>query len=385
MIARGSRLASQVGAAVVVAGLQLSAGAAAAHADSPDQDPPSASQPVKIVTLDLAVPDSPAFTMLGLSPESVTRPNTPRDLATSILNGVDRRGNLQSGIALDMAPRFLFGGDTLTYRQYTDSDVTRLLARMQVSLAATKGASEADKAVRLALGLRATLWDKGDPRMDAGLVECLNSLEIRRPTQVLSPEEQEHWVVNETARLRTKADDCRAAQRERVWNASGFSIGVAPSWNSTTGESADFDFDGAGVWASLALGLSVENASRPGERVGYGQFVVQGRYRNRERVPVKDQEGQFFEQETAGLGVRLVLGSSTRAAVLEADVARQTPKDLDPTTAYKLSLGGQLRLSTGVWISFAVGGSGGGPVAASKAAFVLSSFKWAMSREPAIK
>ena len=77
-------------------------------------------QPVKLVTLDLAVPDSPAFAILGLSPEKIARPGVPRELATTLLNGVDRRGNLQSGIAMDFAPLFLFAGNGLTYQEYQE-------------------------------------------------------------------------------------------------------------------------------------------------------------------------------------------------------------------------------------------------------------------------
>lgn len=66
-------------------------------AASEEQQAKPGSTPVKLITLDLAVPDSPAFAILGLSPETVVRPSSPRDLATTLLNGVDRRGNLQSG------------------------------------------------------------------------------------------------------------------------------------------------------------------------------------------------------------------------------------------------------------------------------------------------
>src|SRR5690606_35054097 len=66
-------------------------------AEAGAQTKPKSPAPVKLITLDLAVPDSPALAILGLSPETVVRPGTPRDLATTVLNGVDRRGNLQSG------------------------------------------------------------------------------------------------------------------------------------------------------------------------------------------------------------------------------------------------------------------------------------------------
>ena len=50
---------------------------------------------------DISIPDSPAFTILSITPQNVTNPTTVRDLATALINGVDRNGNFQSGVAID--------------------------------------------------------------------------------------------------------------------------------------------------------------------------------------------------------------------------------------------------------------------------------------------
>src|SRR5207302_8377689 len=42
-------------------------------------------QPVSVANIDTAVPESPAFAALGTSPETVTRPTSPRDFAASLL------------------------------------------------------------------------------------------------------------------------------------------------------------------------------------------------------------------------------------------------------------------------------------------------------------
>jgi hypothetical protein len=101
-------------------------------------------------------------------------------------------------------------------------------------------------------------------------------------------------------------------------------------------------------------------------------------------VPNKDVKGTFFEQDNAGVGARLLLGSATRAAVIETDLARTSPQGSDSKTAFKLAGGAQLRLATDIWISVSVGATRGGSPAEQRGAFVLSSFKWALSREPAI-
>ncbi len=130
---------------------------------------------ISSINADLAVPDSPAFTVLGVTPENVTHPTTPREFATSLLNGVDERGNFQTGLALDFVPFLTFFGKDTSLKKYADQPLTRFLARTQVSFATAKGVTDEDRSTRLALGLRMTIWDKGDPRSDKALEECYDT------------------------------------------------------------------------------------------------------------------------------------------------------------------------------------------------------------------
>jgi len=131
------------------------------------------------LTLDLAVPQSPAFVVLGLAPDRVSRPATPREFAADLLNGVDDQGNLQTGVAMDFVPYMMWQGNSLTLQKYRQNDLfgllglRRLLARTQVSLATTKGTSSDDESVRLAAGLRFTPWDSGDARMNRTIDNCV--------------------------------------------------------------------------------------------------------------------------------------------------------------------------------------------------------------------
>ena len=349
-------------------------------------------KPVKLVTLDLAVPDSPALTLLGLSAEKVARPGTPRDLATTALNGVDRRGNLQSGLAVDFAPLFLFGGNAITYDEYRDGWATRLLGRTQVSVATAKGSGEADKAVRAAVGVRATLWDAGDPRLDAGLIACLDAIRVTPPREALLDQEAiDAWVARATAERRPLVEQCHNQFKVRRWNASSVAVGIAPEWNSPTGGWGAFDSGGASVWTSVAIALTrteqfetPAGTSVPVERP-LGQLVVQGRYRADELVPDRRQRGTYFDKNSAGLAARLMLGSANRTLVVEGELAREMPDGGDATSVMELSIGGQVRLAPDVWLSLAVGGHRGGLTNEERSTFVMSSFKWALSREPALR
>ena len=129
--------------------------------------------PAGKLTVDWAVPESPAFTVLGLTPQTVTRPSSSQQLATTLLNGIDQNGNFQSGIALDLQPYMLWYGHTVSYAKYRDSRATRFLSRAQLSVGSSKGATGDDKSARVALGLRLTLLDKGDPYLNAATNVCL--------------------------------------------------------------------------------------------------------------------------------------------------------------------------------------------------------------------
>ena len=52
------------------------------------------------VTVGFTVPESPAFTFLGISPTKVSRASNARDLGAALLNSVDSTGHLLTGVAL---------------------------------------------------------------------------------------------------------------------------------------------------------------------------------------------------------------------------------------------------------------------------------------------
>src|SRR5262249_51550665 len=130
---------------------------------------------------DLAVPEAPAFTVLGLNPQTVTRPSSPLQFATSLINGVDKNGNFQSGVAIDTQPYMLWRGHAITWSRYRDHWPIRFVSRAQFSMATAKGASDNDKSVRVAIGGRFTVFDLGDPFRDETVGKCLSDAQAAVP------------------------------------------------------------------------------------------------------------------------------------------------------------------------------------------------------------
>jgi hypothetical protein len=371
----------------------------------PSQTPNSSFTPINrdapgstaFSNVDMSVPESPAFTVLGVTPETVIRPTSPRAFATSLLNGVDVNGNFQSGLAMDFVPYLLIAGDDLTLRKYQTSPVVRLLSRSQFSFGTTKGASEDDKSMRLALGLHVTLWDRGDPRLDETLMDCLSTFKLPPPPTQLecelldnSPEsiaafnkcqegaeaarQQRAAQVQEAVEFNNSVSTrCRDEAQKRNWNRSSWIIGAAPSWISTNGQTKDMHWNGGGFWTSLAYGFEgvpgLENRS---------QLILHGRYRNREQVPDPDVTGTFLSQDSLFFGARFRTGSPTFNGSFEYTFLRSRFAGQRYDNSSRLSLLFERRILGDTWFNLSLGGETGREDGHNNG-FVLTSFKWAFS------
>jgi hypothetical protein len=355
---------------------------------------------IKTATIDLSVPESPAFTVLGLTPQTVTRPTSPRELATSLLNGVDQHGNFQSGLALDLAPYLLFAGDQLGLRDYQRSRKLRLLTRFQTSFATTKGASEDDKSTRLALGFHATLWDRGDPRLDNELLGCF-ARELRvGPDNILEPipmddpgpnatpeqkaeyaeylkEKKRYDQANEAIGVENerKAEECRKASRKKNWNKSSWIIAAAPSWISTDGKTSNFRWNGGGIWLSLAYGFE----GVPG-LANNSQLIFHVRYRNNEMVPDPDVEKSFLSQDSLFLGSRLRVGTENSTASFEGVFIRSRNNNEPFDNSSRFSLGLERKVAENMWFNISFGGEQGRKDGRNNG-FVLTAFRWGFSEK----
>ena len=138
--------------------------------------------------IDLPIPDSAAFTALGFGPSLVENPSSPRALAGSLLQGFDAKGNSRTGISIEGAPFLLYHDRRKDLRGYQNEDASKVLDRTMLSLAAVKGGSEVEASTRLALGIRVTIWDAGEPRMDKDLADCLRNalidVDVRRKREL---------------------------------------------------------------------------------------------------------------------------------------------------------------------------------------------------------
>lgn len=104
----------------------------------------------------LRTPVSPAFVVLGVAPTVVERPNTPADLALSVLTRSAALTSLPRDIALELSPYWLIGHPSLTWQSDTTRNLGTSLARTTtLSFATAELGTDARPVTGLALGFRA--------------------------------------------------------------------------------------------------------------------------------------------------------------------------------------------------------------------------------------
>lgn len=330
--------------------------------------------------LDLSVPESPAFTVLGVSPETVIRPESPRTFASSLLNGVDQNGNFQTGVAIDTAPYMLFAGNKVTLKQYREHFPTRMLARTQVSFATTKGTTDSDQSARLALGFRVTIVDRGDPRRDRTFAEDLGraASEVMVRLGPVPPKDDKakaEWIQTVESELEKASAPIREAQKKRSWNRTAWTIGGAPSWISDTGSSNDFSWNGGGVWTSLAYGFEGTKGLED-----HAQVILHARYRVDEMVPTDPDSMLFVKQNTAIYGARMRFGSPNVIGSIEGAFLQARPSNMPAENFLRITAGLERRLSSDLWLQLGIGGESGRRENRGRL-FILGSFKWGVAKK----
>jgi hypothetical protein len=297
---------------------------------------------VLAVPLDAQEP-SPALTLLGVTPQAITRPGTPKAFQTAILNAVDERGRLQNGVAIDTSPFLVFAGSSLTIDEYRADAVAQLLARTNLSVASTRETS--GDAERMAVGAHITLYDAGDPRLDTELDACFDAA-LPLPAAAMA----DSSVSDVTPDQAKAVEACRTASARRNWNATSWVIGAGQAWLSSDATQNRSTQDGGGVWTSFAW--SFQRLPPQWRRLQqHAQLIVHARYRTNERVT---ENNVVTVHDRRLYGARLRIGAPYFNGSLELAAHSDTSAGAK-TRKRTLLLGVEQRIAEGVWLELALG------------------------------
>jgi len=302
-------------------------------------------------SLDYAVPEAPAFKILGTSPTNVMRPTSVRSLAINVGDYLTsgNAGTLPKNAAIEISPLLL--NPKLDLKEYNDNlgwYRSRLSAGTWV-----RDNGEYD----ISVGLSFTLQDESDLRdTKNGFVTSLQGLNLRAKqildslirayalktvTPVLKVELDYNSRTNPTfneidAKYKEVITSQKTYTTEKVefekknWNASITQLGVAG--NITSRDSVIEN-----VGKKFRYGGWLSSTFRHGDK---GQFLL-GAYAGGQT----DTVGKF-KTPTLSLGLRYYYGSNAAKGFLEAEF-----KSANDWQSYVTARGGaELRLNPGLWL-----------------------------------
>jgi len=364
------------------------AGSSALAGQSPS-DKPSGKANIDVPLINAAVPDAPAFALLGVTPTQVTQPQTARELGAAAATVIGSDGKLHQGVAIEWTPYKTLGAPTLaTYERLYP------LRTVQLSLATSQGvgagmASDGTAATQTdaAIGVRSTLWNPDDPvivlrqrYLDeiAAAREVAALYHVGPPTGVgeaiafckilddaRAGKAQDGSARPELAAAAAKLDarhkELAAAEAalKSKWNQTALAVGGALGELFPDSHWKPHTFRGWAAWGTLAYGIGA-----------HAQVIVTGRYHSEAKI---DSPG-----DTSLVGARLVIGATSFAGF--GELAWNWLEPASDTALVKdnwaqASVGFEIKLSDKTWLVAAFGGT----FAKSDTQndfFAASNFKW---------
>jgi hypothetical protein len=310
---------------------------------------------VPVVT-SYAVPESPAFTFLGLNPSKVTRPISPRDLNVALLQAIDSSGRVQQGFALSLTPWYYLPGFSIPLDQYQRSWPAYVAANAQLSLGTARATGDS-AATDIAVALRLTLLDGSDPMRDPAFTHALRrAFDTCKPSTPDQPVETSQTCVDAAARR------LRKQRLDSLWNASGVAVGWALGWRFADSRLSQGQWRGWSGWLA--------GSARLGSR---GQALAQVQVDHRTPLTTNTASTALL------YGGRTFYGSATFEFFLEVAGTRRfdAPAGVDRGTG-QWSGGVELQAADNLWLS-----TGFGSAFANRASpnriVLIANIRWGVS------
>ncbi|HVP38575.1 MAG TPA: hypothetical protein VMS93_05255 [Candidatus Saccharimonadales bacterium] len=305
--------------------------------------------------VNFAIPESPAFTFLGLNPSVVSHPGTARDFMVSVTNGVDANGRVQQGLAFEISPWLYIPGASINLEAYRESFWKRLLANAQLSLGTARAAGDTGS-TDVAFGLRLTILDESDPMKDwdftAALATAMKGCAPKSPgesslpclDQVVSAE-SDKWF-------------------KQHWNDRRLSVGAAAGFRAVQSALQDRRWLGWSGWLSGGVGLGQ-----------WGQVLAQLQFDQRDSL-----QGAA-ETKSLTYGARVVAGSGGSNAFLELAGVHEfdAPAGSDAGSG-RWSGGMEFRAGENLWISTGFG-SRFSTLKQAEHVMLLAGIRWGFSKQ----
>ncbi len=190
--------------------------------------------------LDYDVPESPALVAIGSATGTITRGSAAKPFVAQLVNQFQAGEKVANGLALDLAPYFLYGGRLASIQEYRRNPLRRILANSTLSLATAQDASDSASLV-FGIGVRATLFDAHDLLQDPELGRDIDDLLAAAANaedaelledDVIEPAGEEMDFGPAYARARARVRNRRGGALSLAWAMRGILKGSIASGDS---------------------------------------------------------------------------------------------------------------------------------------------------------
>jgi hypothetical protein len=314
---------------------------------------------------DMTVPSSIAAGLLDIAANKIQHVGTLRELTAGLFRGVGPDGKILSGLALDLAPAYVFlPGLIGAGNVYAPEDATgdwggdigqrlrRVFGRTTVSFGTTS--PDASGAARTAVGIRIGLFDSGDPGLYwSKVVQCLQTTSRDAPPPPPDPKDIGKQAEPRPIDL-SKCDPSKDPATE-LWKKPSLYVGYGRSWYSKTGSLTDRVPDVSQFWLTGSAGWSPPQTVKKDLRL-LGQLYY-GRRIN-DRSPDPDNASQLIRQDSSDTIVRLRAGDSRKNLYFEYGINRVRLGDTTTENLRHSALGAEIQWNflgngTDNWIELA--------------------------------
>jgi hypothetical protein len=366
------RLLLLVGMMALATRLESHAAATPAPSASPTATPDALDPIVNAVNFDRAISVVPAFAALDLAPETVTHPTTPRDLAAALLNGVDKTGAVQHGIALETAPFRMLPIRT-DIDAYRDSGLTRFLYNFSFS-AATSKASDKSDALQMALGFSAILYESAnhDPARDPKLKTRFAEISAAHPPPDVGPDDP---LPPEDEGMKKDFQKLAEEFQKRSWAGTIWSAAIAPTWQSDSGKTSDLSSSGFTAWSAFSYGVIDPLKTNAKDPINL-QFIAEVRYRQGEHLIDPDDNTRTADQDSFIAAGRLRFGTATFNGFAEGAYIRVWHGLGGDGNGWRGAVGVEKQIATNVWLVVSAGQQFGETGAETNELFAVSSLRF---------
>lgn len=302
-----------------------------------------------------AIPESPAFTYLNVTPAEISRPTTASAFGANVLNGINPAGQLQQGVALDVAPWSFVSSLRISPVDYRTNRAKYALANTQLSLATVRDAGDSAN-IDLGVGLRVTFFDHSDPMADTAFTNELTRRQLGCLPSNTTPAARAAAVACQQQQVAALRQEW--LQDRGHWNDASLSAAVAGGWRFTGGALDEREWSGFAAWATGALPLGRG-----------GQAVAQLRYDGR----------RGDAADGLSYGGRAFYGSAAMNAFVEVTGGK---RPMTNGTRAQWTGGLEFRAGDNLWIST---GFGARDTPAGEARGVLvADLRWQLADGPRI-